>query len=196
MNNTIRFIFLLAMAIYPIIYTGCGDVEPPAPENEEEIINRVTLTFTEVEGGESLTFTAFDPDGEGPEPIEIEEIKLGTDLTYSLELKLENTFTADDITSEIASEAEEHLFYFEWTNDLFDSPVGNGNIDSRNDPVNYSDEDLNGLPLGLKTEWETGNARNGTFRVLLKHQPDIKSVNSTAEDGASDSDITFDVAIG
>ena len=196
MTNPARLLFVLVPAIILIIFTRCGEVEPPAPENEEEIINCLTLTFTETAGGTPLIFRAFDADGEGPGAIEIDEIALEAETEYLLELTLENTLAGIDLTPEILEESDEHIFFFGWTAGLFDSPPGDGNIDNRQDPVNYADQDINGLPVGLITEWLTGDAESGTFQVLLKHQPDIKSSNSTAEDGATDLDITFNIIIG
>ena len=186
---------LLTLVVFSTAITGCGEVEPPAPENEEEIINKVTLSFSPINGGVTLAFTAFDPDGQGPDPIEIDNIVLEEETIYELELKLEDTFTDSDITPEIRNEGDAHQFFFGWSDGLFDSPQGDGNIENRKDPVNYKDVDVNGLPIGLETEWHTKNKGTGTLRVLLKHQPNIKSENSTAQDGATDSDITFNVGI-
>jgi len=62
--------------------------------------------------------------------------------------------------------------------------------------VNYNDFDGNNLPVGLSTTWETENAGGaGTFQVILKHQPDIKSATSTVNDGGTDVDLTWIVSI-
>ena len=66
---------------------------------------------------------------------------------------------------------------------------------NRADPVNYEDEDDAGFPLGLETTWTTGNAATGTFRVVLKHQPDIKSATSDSTDGESDVDISWEATV-
>ena len=79
---------------------------------------------------------------------------------------------ASDNTSQVEEEAAEHMFFFAWTGDVFSDPTGDGNADNRADDVNYSDQDAGGLPLGLSTEWTTGDASAGTFRVVLKHQPE------------------------
>jgi hypothetical protein len=189
-TNWILVFLLLSLAV---VLSNCNEAEPPEPENEEEIINKVTLTFSPAGGGGALIFTAFDPDGAGPDPIEIDDIELSAETTYDLVLKLENTLTGDDITAEIRDEAEAHMFFFGWTSDLFQDPTGDGNIDNRNDPVNYEDEDENGLPIGLETSWQTGIAANGTFQLLLKHQPGLKSASSTSQDGATDADLTFNI---
>ena len=112
-------------------------------------------------------------------------------------MSLSNELEGEDITEEIAEEDEEHMFFFAWTEGLFASPEGDGNIDNRDDPVDYNDEDENGLPVGLSTTWTTGDSvPSGTFQVVLKHQPDIKSETSTVDDGGTDIDLTFDVGEG
>jgi hypothetical protein len=186
----ILFTLLFSLAA---VLSNCNEADPPEPENEEEVINKVTLTFSPAGGGSALVFSAFDPDGEGPDPIEIDDIELNVATTYELELKLENTLTGDDITTEIREEGDAHMFFYGWTPDLFQDPTGNGNIDNRDDPVNYEDQDENGLPIGLETSWQTGVADNGTFQLLLKHQPGLKSASSTSQDGATDVDLTFNI---
>jgi hypothetical protein len=100
-----------------------------------------------------------------------------------------------DVTEEVEAEGDEHIFFFSWTNDVFSDPSGNGNIDNRADDVNYQDEDINGLPLGLETIWTAGAASSGEFRVVLKHQPDLKSATSESGIGETDLDLTFTVKI-
>ena len=100
-----------------------------------------------------------------------------------------------DISAEVEAEGDEHMIFFGWTGNLFTNPSGDGNIDSRNDPVQYEDEDVNGLPLGLHTKWTTGASASGSFRILLKHQPDLKNETSTSEIGESDLNVMFEIHI-
>ncbi|MEQ9659701.1 MAG: hypothetical protein RLO00_16315, partial [Fulvivirga sp.] len=59
-----------------------------------------------------------------------------------------------------------------------------------------SENDADGNPLGLTTVWQTAaTAQSGKFRIILKHQPDIKSATSTAQDGESDIDLEFDITV-
>lgn len=183
----------------PLFLTGCDDDEPAPPpeENEEEIITDVTLTFTPAGGGTAVTATAQDPDGEGPQDLEItQDIVLAANTTYTLTMDLENSIEGESITEEVEEEADEHMFFFEFTDGLFSDPTGNGNADNRTDPLNYNDQDDDGFPLGLSTEWQTGDAAMGAFTVILKHQPDgIKSASSSADDGETDLNLTWDITI-
>lgn len=187
-----------------LIFTACDDDDVPPEENPEEEITNVVLTFTPAGGGSAVTATSIDPDGDGPDNSVETEIVLAANTTYTLSMQLTDARDPSDIeniTEEIEDEDDEHMFFFGWTEGLFTDPEGDGNIDSRADLVNYEDQDGDGLPLGLETEWATGDAAIGTFRVVLKHQPPledgtlIKTATSTATDGESDIDITWDITI-
>ncbi|NHE56464.1 hypothetical protein [Cyclobacterium plantarum] len=194
----LNYLFGLGLLFGLVTMSGCTDDEPPEIENEEEIITDVTLTFTPIGGGSAIIAVAQDPDGEGPEELEIiSNIILASNTTYALELDLENSIEGESISEEVEEEADEHMFFFGWTSGLFSDPTGDGNIGSgnRDNPVNYEDSDTNSQPLGLETTWTTGDTASGVFRVILKHQPDIKSASSTSIDGESDIDITWDITI-
>ena len=172
----------------------------PPVENEEEVITHVTLTFTPQGGGTAVEGTWVDADGEGSGNPVLSDITLAANTTYALTMTLRNLLDADnpvDITEEVDEEGAEHMFFFGWTDGLFSNPTGDGNIgeDNRNDPVNYDDQDTNGLPLGLESNWTTGDAATGTFRVILAHQPDEKSATSSSVTGDPDVDITWDAVV-
>lgn len=191
---------LFYVAISLIVLLGC-ETDDPVREDVPELITQVTLTFTPVSGGDPVVATATDPDGDGIQGIQTDgPITLKSTERYSLEIALINSLAqpADpeyNVTEEVQEEAEEHIFFFSWTENLFSSPAGNGNIDNRSDPMNYADEDANGLPLGLETSWTAAGAAAGDFRVVLKHQPDVKSGTSDSGTGETDVDITFEINI-
>ncbi len=200
-NNTLRVLFTTLAMGSLVFMAGCDD-DDPEKENVPELITKVTLTFTPIGGGTTVEATATDPDGEGVQELTVDgPINLATETRYTMTIELINGLlqpTDDEyfITEEVEEEADEHMFFFAWTNNVFDSPSGNGNVDNRADAVNYNDEDGDGLPLGLSTDWTTASAPvSGTFRVILKHQPDLKSATSTADTGETDVDITFDIDI-
>lgn len=180
--------------------SGCDD-DDPKKEDTPELITKATLTFTPSGGGTAVVVSATDPDGEGVQEIEVDgPINLAAGTSYTLTIALINGLADPsdaeyNITEEVEEEADEHMFFFGWTNNVFSDPEGDGNIDNRNDDVNYEDEDSNGLPLGLETSWTAGTASSGTFRVMLKHQPDLKSASSTSSTGESDLDIEFTINI-
>jgi len=174
--------------------TVIDDADAPECENEEEVIDKVTLTFTPVGGGTTIVAEATDPDGPGPQDLVVEAIELAQGKTYEMAITLENTIEGENITEEILEEADEHQIFFGWTGDVFTDPMGDGNIDNRADQVNYNDQDSNGLPLGLSTNWTVGaDGGSGTLRVVLKHQPDVKTETSSVSDGGTDVDITWNI---
>ncbi len=204
MKNThlLLYIFLfLAVGIF----AGCGDdddnqmeMEMEMENEEEEEISRVTLSFTPDNGGDPVTAVWFDADGEGSGAPTIDNIELEEGITYTLNLELTNTLgtTDEDITVEIMEEDDEHMFFFSFTDGIFSDPSGDGNVDNRMDPLNYNDQDDNGLPVGLSTTWTAGNAETvGEFNVVLKHQPDQKTATSDVAVGGTDVDISFPINI-
>jgi hypothetical protein len=196
-NNKVRVLFSSLALVSMSFLTSCDD-DDPKKEDTPELITEVTLTFTPTGGGSTVTATATDPDGDGVQNLTVDgPINLAVNKTYTLSVELINGLADPsepeyDITAEVEEESDEHMFFFGWTNNVFLDPAGNGNVDNRGDDVNYNDEDDNGLPLGLNTSWTTVAASaSGTFTIMLKHQPDLKSATSTSTDGDSDIDLDF-----
>jgi hypothetical protein len=196
-NKTIYFFYI---AITLLALPGC-ESDDPVKEDVPELITKVTLTFTPVGGGAPVVGTATDPDGDGVQDIQVDgPIHLAAATEYLLDITLINglaqpTDPGYNVTAEVEEEADEHIFFFSWVEGVFSDPTGDGNVDNRADAVNYEDADNNGFPLGLQTSWTTGNAATGDFRVILKHQPDIKSATSDASAGETDVDVTFEIQI-
>ena len=204
MKNTFRIFSILLFSVSLIFLSGCKK-DDPKPENVPELITKATVTFTPSGTGSAIIVTATDPDNSGVQDIKVDgSITLAKATTYTMTIQLVNGLykTTDDgydVTKQIEKEADEHQFFFSWNAGLFSNPTGDGNIDNRNDPLNYGTSvDKNGRPVGLTTTWTTAaTASTGTnsFRILLKHQPDIKSGTSTSSDGESDLDLTFVISV-
>ena len=188
------------MAIFTTCMLTQCEVEDPVKEDTPELITRTTLTFTPETGG-AIIVTATDPDGEGVKDITMDKpIELEAGMTYALDISLVNELadpTSPDynVGAEVEEQGDEHLFLFGWTGNVFSDPGGDGNIDRRSDDINYDDHDVNSLPIGLHTTWTAGTASSGTFRLLLKHQPGLKSAVSGSTDGETDLDVVFDITI-
>ncbi len=194
--------YMLALLGLLFFFSACNDDEDPVVEETPEQITTLRLTFVPAGGGAPLIFSSVDADGDGPGSVQNDTIKLQVNTAYSLSLEVLNELAkpTEDITDEIEDEAEEHMFFFNWTDGLFSDPAGNGNTDNRADAVNYGNNnptgvDDNGLPVGLTTTWTTGAAAMGNFQVILKHQPDIKSATSGISDGETDMDRVLPVVI-
>lgn len=197
MKSQLKILALITFLSGVVFLSGCD--EDPEPEDVEEEITKVVLTFTP-SGGSAIVVEAEDFDLGGVGPFEKEPIALNANTTYTLTIEMFNGFyepTDDDynVTTEVAEEAEEHQLFFSWSTGVFTSPTGTGNIGSIG-VVNYEDQDDNNLPLGLETTWTTSSATTGKeFRILLKHQPNEKSATSTSDDGGTDLDLTFPISI-
>lgn len=191
-TRTVLFPVLFIFTFF--LLAGCSEDEAPERENEEESITRATLNFMPTGGGNPLVFSWVDPDGDGPQQPVIDPIVLAANTEYNLTIELAGP-NNENLTQEIQLEADEHLFFFGWTDELFSSPTGTGNISSRSGVVDYNDTDRNNLPLGLSTNWTTAGPATGTFTTILKHQPDIKSETSTATDGETDLQIQWNATV-
>jgi hypothetical protein len=201
-----RFISGFHCTAFAVILLLSCEAEDPEREDTPELITKATLTFTPDDGGAPVTVTATDPDGEGVSNITVDgPINLIADKTYIMTITLINELALSsepeyNLTEEVEKEGEEHIFFFSWTNNVFSNPAGDGNIDNRHDVVNYigasNSTDANGLPLGLTTTWTSAPSQtDGSFRVLLKHQPDLKSESSDSQTGETDLDLTFTINI-
>jgi hypothetical protein len=202
-SRTIIKQFLSAVILVgaSLTFLAC-DSDDPEKEDVPELITKVTLTFTPNGGGSAVVVTATDPDGLGLQPLEVDgSIVLAKNTSYSLAVTLINELAEPsapeyNITEEVSEEGDEHMFFFAWTGNVFSNPAGNGNVDNRNDAVNYDDEDVNGLPLGLATSWTSTDATaSGSFRVILKHQPELKTSVSDSSVGETDLDIPFEISV-
>jgi hypothetical protein len=191
---------LYALALAGLTFTSCkkdDDDAVPAEENELEVITDIKLIFTNnTDPKDIVEARAKDPDGAGIEDLKIlDEITLDTSKNYTLTFEIMNNLDSpgEDIGEEITEEDDEHQLFFGFSNNAFGDPNGNGNIDNASDDVHYNDKDGNGNALGLSTSWKTSSAQlsEGKFRVILKHQPDVKSSSSSSNDGETDFDLEF-----
>ena len=174
--KTIKYIFLSILSL--ALFTNCSnddDNNDPEPINEEEVITTLKLTLVPQAGGDTITFTTQDLDGDGPN---IPVVTVSGDLvagssylgTVQVLNELENP--AEDITLEVLEEDEDHQFFYTFSN--------NSDVS-----VTYTDQDENGNPVGVSFMLSTNAASTGdTLTVILKHEP-----NKTAQ-GVSDGDIT------
>ncbi len=202
MKVYLKSLILLLVTGSLISLSGCKN-DDPEPENIPELVTKVTLKFTPAGGGAAVTVTATDPDGEGVQDIKVDgtiNLIKGTQYTLSLELINGLYKVGDDgynITAEVEEEGDEHQFFFRFSEGAFSSPTGMGNIKDNSSStagsINYLDKDVNNLPIGISTSWTSSGVATSdkSFRVVLKHQPDIKSSTSTSLDGESDLDISF-----
>jgi hypothetical protein len=139
-----RFLSLMTICSVLVIFSGCKD-DDPEPENVPELITKVILRFTPP-GGAPVVVSATDPDGEGSQNLQLDgPINLIKGTSYTLSIELINGLynvgeDGYDITKEVREEGDEHQLFFSWSDGVFSSPTGTGNINSTG-TVNYQDED-------------------------------------------------------
>lgn len=181
-----HLIFTLLFSIV-VLSTSCDKEEPMIP-NEEELITNVTYTLTPDNGGDTVTMTFEDLDGDGGNDPVITGGTLDANQNYSGVLRLTNeTETpAENITDEIAEEDEEHQFFFS-------SSVAGLTIA-------YDDQDGDGNPLGLRSTVTVGDAGSGNITVILRHEPNksadgVAGGDITNAGGETDIQVTFPVDV-
>lgn len=181
--NQLFFVLVLSVFLFP----AC-DPETPKDPNEEEVITTLKYILTPNGGGDVVTLTFEDLDGDGGNPPTITGGTLAANTTYSGTLVLlnETETPAGDIAAEVQAEAEEHQFFFQTTL----SGV----------TIAYDDTDANNQPIGLNTVVTTTTAGSGTITVILRHQPDKSATNVSSGDitnagGETDIEVTFNVDV-
>lgn len=189
MKKVILSIFTII--VFTTSFTACKKDPVTNPVvTEEELITTLKLTVTDG-NNVSKTFVYKIENGFGSTTqgsIQIDTIKLAPNSTYSYSLAVlnESEDPAEDVTSEVISEKDEHLFF------LASNPVNgagslvhsDGNVDSEGHPFNQS---------GKLT---TGSSGSGTFVITLLHEPTDKHGTSTAATGGeTDAEATYPVQI-
>jgi hypothetical protein len=155
-------------------------------EEENEIITTVKLNFTA--GGTTQTFVFTDPDGDGGNaPTKFDNISLKPNTSYTLTVQLlnESTTPAEDITNEVKTESQEHLFVF--------TPSPASLL-----TYTYGDKDVRNFPIGLTGTAQTGAAGTGKLKVQLRHQPPVNGKDvkdGTPTPGSDDVSLDFNLSI-
>lgn len=173
------------VAFSSIALFSCSD-DDDAPEavNEEEVITTVTINLTPIAGGDAITLTSQDLDGDGPNPpvVTVENLAANTTYNGTITLLNETESPAEDITEEVADEDDHHQFFY----------TVSGSINN----TTYSDTDENGNPVGIMFTLSTGDVGAATLGVTLRHEPK-KPNNGTLADagGATDVDQSFSLTV-
>lgn len=178
---------LIALLVIPVIFsTSCSNDD--APVNEEEVITTVTTTL--VGGGQTITLTSRDLDGDGPNAPVVTvsgNLVAGTTYTGSTTFLNELESPAEDITVEVEEEGADHQVFYQ-----LPSSIGT---------VTYTDTDANGRPIGLNFTLVAGTSGStGTLTVTLRHLPNktasgVSGGDITNAGGNTDAAVNFSVAV-
>jgi len=178
---------LIALVVIPVLFsTSCSNDD--APVNEEEVITTVTTTL--VGGGQTITLTSRDFDGDGPNAPVVTvsgNLVAGTTYTGSTTFLNELESPAEDITIEVEEEGADHQVFYQ-----LPSSIGT---------VTYTDTDANGRPIGLNFTLVAGTSGStGTLTVTLRHLPNktasgVSGGDITNAGGNTDAAVTFAIAV-
>ncbi|UPQ80705.1 type 1 periplasmic binding fold superfamily protein [Flavobacterium azooxidireducens] len=178
---------MMALALTTIFtLNSCSNDDSPVVE--EELITTLTATF--VGGGQTITLTSRDLDGDGPNaPVITVSGNFAAETTYSGSVQFLNELEnpAENITEEIEEKDLEHQVFYQISNSL-------GNF-------TYSDFDTDGNPLGLEFTFTTGaNPGTGTITITLRHLPNknaagVSEGNITNAGGSTDVEVSFPVVV-
>ncbi|MCL9770609.1 type 1 periplasmic binding fold superfamily protein [Flavobacterium sp. HXWNR69] len=178
---------LIALLVIPTLFsTSCSNDDSAV--NEDEVITTITTTL--IGGGQTITLTSRDADGDGPNaPIVTVSGNLVAGTTYSGSTTFVNELAnpSEDITEEIALEGADHQVFYQ-----LPSTVGT---------LTYTDTDESGKPIGLNFTLVTGSAgTTGTLIVTLRHLPNKSASGVAAGDitnagGNTDAAVTFPIEV-
>lgn len=185
---------MMAALVSTILFTACKKDKNPIIENptvhEEELITTVRLVITN-SSGFNKTFNYKVDNGIGsanPATPVIDDVILSANTNYNVEVQVwnESETPAENITEEVKSESDEHLFLFQST-----PSSGNGSVTFSN-----GSQDGSGKPFNQTIEFSTNNAGNGSLTVTLKHQPTNKdAATPDAAGGETDAQAIFPVVL-
>ncbi len=185
-KNVQRLIGGVSAGMLALVVSACGD-STTAPGGEQELITRVTLTFTPTGGGAPIVTYIDDPDGAGPLPptAQVGALNMPAGTEFTGRVKFENRLVnpPEDITEEVEEEADEHRVFYLIT--------GTGLT------LNTTDVDGAGRTVGVRFAGQAAPAAStGTVRVVLCHYGDTaKPAQASSCTADTDIDVTFNYTI-
>lgn len=180
----------LSLAVVTLFPSCSDDDSAPQIVNEEEVITTVTATFVPVGGGNTVTLTSRDLDGDGPDaPVVTVSGPFTIGKTYNGSVTFLNELQnpAGNITEEIEEEGVEHQLFF-----LHGGTLGT---------FTYTDEDANGNPVGLGFTYNSAaTPASGNLSIVLRHEPNksgsgVANGDITNAGGSTDAQVNFAVSV-
>lgn len=191
MSNWTNRRFLL-MLLTAMSLTACDNPADDEDAGEQELITRVTIQLQEQGSGNVVNIVWSDPNGDGLGDF-TGTATIRANRTYKGTIQLLNELATDpnerNITEEIKKEADEHQFFYTFSNNL--APFAT---------ITVTDRDSKGLPVGLEFDLVTnalpGGAASlaGTLNIVLSHYETITKTG-TNPGNEEDVNITAPVSI-
>jgi hypothetical protein len=181
-----KYLKLLALTSV-FIFSSCDKNDLPAPVNEEEVITTVRVTLTG--GGQTISLTSRDLDGDGPNaPVFTTVGTIAANTTYTGTVVFLNELVnpIENITEEVVEEGVDHQVFYQ-ANSLLGT-------------FTYSDTDANGRPIGVNFNYTSANASNGNLTVTLIHLPNktasgVSAGNIANAAGSTDAEVVFPIVV-
>ena len=195
----LKFSSLLLMT--GLLFTACSDDDNggdnlPDEVNEEEVITAMTVILTPDGGGDAVTLSLVDDDGDGPSAPEItvsDNLAAGT--VYSGSIALVGAEPDDDVTEEVKGEAAEHQFFYS-PSEALDLQVAYADDESDYVSADTGANFETTNPVGVEFTLTTGAASTGTLTFNLIHEPKKPNDGTLADAGGeSDIDATFPIVV-
>jgi len=180
-NLTLFSVILLSLGL-----TACDKPGDDDDAGEQEFITKVTIRLEEQGTQNVVNIIWNDPDGDGRGDF-VGTANIKSNRTYKGTVQLLNELATDpkerDMTKEIEEEADEHQFFYTFSNNL--RPYAT---------ITITDRDKRGLPLGLKFDLVTtalpgGTASlTGSLNVVLSH---YTTITKTGTNPGNEEDINI-----
>jgi hypothetical protein len=184
-NLTLFSVLLLSLGL-----TACDKPGDDDDAGEQEFITKVTIRLEEQGTQNVVNIIWNDPDGDGRGDF-VGTANIKSNRTYKGTVQLLNELASDpkdrDITKEIEEEADEHQFFYTFSNNL--APFAT---------ITITDRDKRGLPLGLKFDLVTSALPGGTasltgsLNVVLSH---YTTITKTGTNPGNEEDINISAPI-
>jgi hypothetical protein len=190
MNNTFLK-FAAVIFIAATTFAACKKVDnetAPVPE-EQELITTVKLVLTDGSGNaKTYAYKVENGFGDNPGTISVDTLLLEPNKAYDAQVQVlnEKANPAEEITEEVMTENEDHLFVFEST-----PASGDGSV-----AMSDGSKDAAGKAFNQKIKLTAASAGKGSLTVTLKHLPTNKAATTaSAAGGETDAEAIFPVRI-
>jgi hypothetical protein len=167
-----------------VVFAASCDKENNVDPNEGELITTLKISLLEQGTPTPQVFIFKDIDGPGGQaPTPFDSIIINANKTYSVSVQFLNEAVSpvDDITLEVNAESDDHQVYYESSTPAL--------------TVTNLNNDANGLPLGITSNWTTGSVSKGTMKITLKHKPGEKAAGDLVSKGETDLEVGFGVRV-
>lgn len=188
--NLNRYLYLLSFVLISYGLSSCDKPGDDDDVGEQEFITKVTIRLEEQGTNNVINMVWSDPDGDGRGDF-AGTANLKSNKTYKGSITLLNELATDpaerDITKEIEEEADEHQFFYTFSNNLIPFAI-----------ITITDRDKRGIPVGLKFDLVTSNlpgataSLTGSLNIVLSH---YTTITKTGTNPGNEEDINISAPI-